>query len=348
MVVLLGGAAWYLYPTSAGEKVEIPSLQGKTLDEARAAVGENLKIEAEGDGGIVRSQEPAAGEQARPGDVVFVVLAPASTGVPDVVGMSRDEAEERLRSGGFDVEIQTQQGSEDEIGKVIEQDPPVGEAEEASKVTLVVGAAPESDPDYASVKEGALSMEVPADWEVQTGAESEGSGSSWSLVLGSAETSITAAPDLEAWHGSAGATGMYAVASRALVGYTNEQVIITGPNDLSGVCTLGDARDFVRESYSARIQTWTDCGGDAESNNYTVAIAPVNRECVVALRIGAIDEAERDTAQHIMDTLEIDCAAIAEVPETTTPPPTVSEAPPEEGGFVTTESYVPPEETTSP
>jgi hypothetical protein len=63
----------------------------------------------------------------------------------------------------------------------------------------------------------------------------------------------------------------------------------------------------------------------------------------VALRIGTVGEGGLEIAQHIMDTLEVDCEALPEADAVT--PAEVSTGdyvPPEQ----TTGGYVPPEQTT--
>jgi hypothetical protein len=311
-LLALGVAVWFLTPyfRSGGGTLEVPSLEGRTLEEARRLAGRDFEVV--GDGGprsVVESQEPAPGEQARRGAEISVVLGGDETvAVPDVVGRSRAEAEELLRSEGFEVRTE---GPED--GEVLEQSLS-GEAEEGSMVEILVGE-PRPASGYALVADdtGALSLEVPVGWAVVTGPGSEEGVPSWSSFLGeSVETSVTAAPDLDAWHNSAVTTGMYAVASRTLAaGYTNEELVVSGPNDFSAICTLGgDAIDFDRPPYLARIQAWRACNGDPESFLMAVAVAPEDRECVVAMQIGTTSQTDRDIAQHIIDTAEVDCVAV--------------------------------------
>jgi hypothetical protein len=313
-LLALGVAVWFLAPyfRGGGGTLEVPSLEGRTLEEARRLAGEDFEVVGDGGPrGVVESQEPAPGERARRGEEISVVLGSGgeTVAVPDVVGRSWAEAEELLRSEGFEVRTE---GPED--GEVLEQSPS-GEAEEGSVVEISVGEPQRPAPGYALVTDdtGALSLEVPVGWAVVTGPGSEEGGPSWSSFLGeSVETSVTAAPDLDAWHNSAVTTGMYVVVSRTLAaGYTNEELVVSGPNDVSAICTLGgDAIDFDRPPYLARIQAWRDCNGDPESFLMAVAVAPEDRECVVAMQIGTTSQTDRDIAQHIIDTAEVDCVAI--------------------------------------
>ena len=73
---------------------------------------------------------------------------------------------------------------------------------------------------------------------------------------------------------------------------------------------LGDAKDLESPPYQARIQAWKDCNGNPEAFLLAVAIAPEDRECVVAMQIGATSQTDRDIAQHIINTAEVDCVAV--------------------------------------
>lgn len=312
-LLAVGVAVWFLAPrfVGGGDSLEVPSLEGRTLEEARRLVGGDFEIVGDGGKrGVVKSQDPAPGKQARRGARISVVLTGAETvTVPDVVGRTRAEAEEVLRSEGFEVGVE---GAES--GEVLEQSPSGGEAERGSTVTVTVGEAGPA-PGYTLVSDdtGALTMELPDDWVVVTGPESEVGGPSWSSFLGeTVGTTVTASPNFDAWYGAPVATGIYAVASRTLAeGYTNEDLVVTGPSDFSPICTLGDAKDFERPPYQARIQAWKDCNGDPQSYLLAVAIAPEDRECVIVMQIGTTSQADRDTAQRIIDTVEVDCGSIA-------------------------------------
>ena len=83
---------------------------------------------------------------------------------------------------------------------------------------------------------------------VLTGPASEGAGPNWSSFLSaSVAASLTAAPDLDAWHNSAVSTGIYAVVSSTLAeGFADKEIVVSDPNDFSTICTLGEAKDFER------------------------------------------------------------------------------------------------------
>ncbi len=70
--------------------------------------------------------------------------APEEVKVPGVVGLTEQEAQERLAEAGLGVEVKLQGSAEEDIGKVLEQSIPGGkEAEEGSEILLTIGMAPE-------------------------------------------------------------------------------------------------------------------------------------------------------------------------------------------------------------
>lgn len=256
------------------------------------------------------------------GIAAWMLLAPSgpvTVAIPDVVGKPQEEAEEVLGSGGFEVRSLTRESAEEEAGRVVAQSPSGGRAEEGSAVEITVGAGAASEEPadgYAQVTDGtgALGMEVPAEWEVVTGADSEGGGTnSWSSVAGeSIESSITAAPDLNAWQYTPGAAGAYVVASRTLAqNYTDDELLAFPSFDFSGGCQSGAVEDFDQAPFSGKTRAWTNCSGNAEFTVYNVAAASEGRECVVVAQIAAIGEADREVAQHIRDTFQVDCGGIA-------------------------------------
>ena len=66
--------------------------------------------------------------------------------VPDVVGLSREVAQERLADSGFESGVRLRQSPAEDIGEVLAQSVPGGErAREGSKILLTVGAGPPED-----------------------------------------------------------------------------------------------------------------------------------------------------------------------------------------------------------
>jgi hypothetical protein len=181
--------------------------------------------------------------------------------------------------------------------------------------------SPGSAPGYDLIKHvsGALSVEVPSEWDERVVVDSEGETgrASWSSFLGDGESvgpSMTAVNDLSSWRrGTLGHKGVYMVASKELAQrYTDDELVTSGPNDYSSSCEAGTTRDFDRPPYSGKILEWENCGGESDHVAVTVAAAPKDRECVVAAQIGGYFQTKTDeeNIQHILDTLETDCSKI--------------------------------------
>jgi hypothetical protein len=189
----------------------------------------------------------------------------------------------------------------------------------ASKVAQKAVGTPKPAPGYQLAKDdsGNLSVEVPSAWEIETGEKSEGaSDASWSSFAGvSIGSSITASANLGAWYDvdAAGVPGVYMVASKELAQkYTDDELVTQGPHDYSSGCTPGEAQNFDRSSYSGKIQAWNcDASGSRRANTLlTASASPQGRECVVVLQVLAYSEADREVAQHILNTFEADCERI--------------------------------------
>ncbi|CAN5843118.1 Stk1 family PASTA domain-containing Ser/Thr kinase [soil metagenome] len=73
--------------------------------------------------------------------------------VPDVNGMSQEEAQQRLEASGFQVDAQQQESSAEETGLVVDQSPSArSSARDGSTVTLQIGSGP-PEPSTVSVPE---------------------------------------------------------------------------------------------------------------------------------------------------------------------------------------------------
>jgi hypothetical protein len=162
-----------------------------------------------------------------------------------------------------------------------------GKIEESS------GAAP----GYALLKHdsGALSVEVPSEWDERMVVDQEGEKgrSSWSSFLGEGESagiSMTAVNDLNSWRGGTlGHQGMYMVLSKELAQeYTDDELVALGPNDYSSSCEAGTTEDFERPPYSGKVLSWNNCGGDSDHAAITLSAAPKGRECVLVAQMGGL------------------------------------------------------------
>lgn len=187
------------------------------------------------------------------------------------------------------------------------------------------GASPEEasgpPPGYTLFEDdsGALSVEVPTEWDQHIAVDSEGEKgrAAWSSYLGKDENvgpSLTAVNDLYSWrYGTPGHQGLYMVASKSLAQkYTDDELITLGPNDYSSSCKEGTPQDFDRPPYSGRILHWTDCAGNSEHTAITLAAAPKGRECVVVAQVGGYlqTQTDQERVQHALDTFKADCSKI--------------------------------------
>ena len=169
--------------------------------------------------------------------------------------------------------------------------------------------------NFVEVSAGGLTVELPPDWEAETGAASEGAGgpNSWSYYAGEyIESSITAAQSLQDWkYGGTPTSGTYMVASRSLAQtYTDDELIHSLLfSHKADKCVAGTYSDFERPPYSGKIQTWYDCGPN-DNTSFVVAAAPEGRECVVVLDAITASTADSGAIEHILDSFEVNCASL--------------------------------------
>ncbi|MEU3608693.1 Stk1 family PASTA domain-containing Ser/Thr kinase [Streptomyces sp. NPDC035033] len=101
---------------SKGAPVDVPDVTGETVADATAALQEaGLKVSvapervhSPEDAGSVAAQSLAEGSRAAKGDAITLTVSkgPRQVEVPDVVGMSTDEAREALEAAGFEVKVE--------------------------------------------------------------------------------------------------------------------------------------------------------------------------------------------------------------------------------------------------
>ena len=126
--------------SSGPPAVAVPSVTGQSVDDAQAAIqraGLRPQVteqpSADVDAGLVVSQTPAGGKANRGSTVQLVVsTGPAIVEVPDVRGLSIDDARQKLQDAGFRVKVRSLR-----IGNVIAQSPGGGsERKQGSTVTI--------------------------------------------------------------------------------------------------------------------------------------------------------------------------------------------------------------------
>jgi eukaryotic-like serine/threonine-protein kinase len=144
-----------LFVSSGPEQVEVPDVTGLSRDSAEdllvkagleVAVEEQESEEPEDD---VISQNPAAGTEVDRGATVTITVSTGieTVSVPNVVGLSRRDAIDQLRSVGLTAtprEVDVSDPTQD--GQVIDQRPAAGiEIEKGKSVVIMVGVLIEDD-----------------------------------------------------------------------------------------------------------------------------------------------------------------------------------------------------------
>jgi eukaryotic-like serine/threonine-protein kinase len=151
LLALLGFAGYNLLSSEPEvPQVNVPDLTGLTLEEARDEVGDDLTVVEGGsedgpeEAGIVLEQDPRAGSgQVDEGSEIEVTVSSGRNDVPNVLGGNEDEASQALSDAGFEVEVETVESEEDEVGEVLEQSPSGGSTQDVgSTVTISVGSGP--------------------------------------------------------------------------------------------------------------------------------------------------------------------------------------------------------------
>jgi beta-lactam-binding protein with PASTA domain len=143
-------------------RVAVPDVLGMTQSQASETLREKgLKPrvvpaastdEAGVPAGSVSGQDPLAGSIVAEGSIVEVRVVGGSQGalVPDVVGLTREEAQSRLRAAGFIVQLEERQTNEARVGLVVSQEPASGtRLEVGASVVIVIARA--TGPDLATV-----------------------------------------------------------------------------------------------------------------------------------------------------------------------------------------------------
>jgi hypothetical protein len=159
VVVALLSAITTMHFAIHGAEVQVPSLKGMTVADARsqaAGMGLNLNVDNRyysGDfaAGHILTQSPAPGTVVRREWHVRVAesLGPQKVDVPDIVGIDQRVAAFQLRRVGLDVGSTAKlPDNAVEEGTVIAQDPPShAQGIERPSVNLLVAAADDSPPD---------------------------------------------------------------------------------------------------------------------------------------------------------------------------------------------------------
>jgi serine/threonine-protein kinase len=96
-------------------------------------------VESDEPQGQVLSTDPEAGQPIRQGSVVTVTISKGPKKIPNVVGMNRSDAIQRILDAGFKFDIRADRESTEPRGTVTDQLPPGGEPhDQGTVVTLFV------------------------------------------------------------------------------------------------------------------------------------------------------------------------------------------------------------------
>ena len=155
VVALLAGLAWLLFANQPGAaQVRVPDVTGESLDRAIAilqrrgfSVEQPQRRFSNAPANEVIGQEPDAGELVEEGAVVTLQVSrgPRETTVPDLTGMTREEAEQALEEARLRLGQVTDAPSEEfDEGQVISQDPaPNVRVRVRDEVDLVLSSGPQ-------------------------------------------------------------------------------------------------------------------------------------------------------------------------------------------------------------
>lgn len=151
-LALLAVLAWAGYSAlqnnDPAAMIQVPNLEGMTLDQARQQVGDDFKVVRDGEEdssqseNTILSQDPSDG-QAPEGSDIRVTVASGQNEVPAVEGRSQQEAETALSEAGFGVTVEESESDAGQEGQVLGQSPGGREtANVGSEVQITVGAGP--------------------------------------------------------------------------------------------------------------------------------------------------------------------------------------------------------------
>jgi len=143
----------------------VPNVTGYQLDTAITllkedgfGIGEVKRVEREAPANTVLEQDPASSPPAdeasldcaflgffcsKPQVALTVSAGPGTAKVPSTAGLSREDAETRLKDAGFDLQVEQRNSENVEAGLVINSSPPGGTTlTRGSAVTIVVSRGP--------------------------------------------------------------------------------------------------------------------------------------------------------------------------------------------------------------
>lgn len=166
-----------IYVSSGPGDLEIPSVEGQSEADAMSTLNdagfENVTTESRANDTVAEGNaigtEPSAGNQVAPSDEVTLIISsgPDQVQVPDLQGMTQDQAQSALESAGLSAEFQEQEDGAPE-GTVINQSPAADQSVNAdTTVVVTLAVAPDDEPtdDPTDPEEPTDDPEEPTDPE---------------------------------------------------------------------------------------------------------------------------------------------------------------------------------------
>ncbi len=134
------------------DNVQVPDLRGRSLDEATQllddlglTVGEVTEVDdPEAAENEVISSDPDGGTDVKPGTRIALEVGTGQVEVPNVVGMSQNEAQRELADANLTVETEYEQTGDADEGTVISQDPKGKEKVDTGSTVKIVIAQKEA------------------------------------------------------------------------------------------------------------------------------------------------------------------------------------------------------------
>ncbi|RKS06517.1 serine/threonine-protein kinase [Nocardiopsis sp. Huas11] len=168
-----------LYVSSGPGAIEIPDVAGQSQADAIATLNgegfENVTTEErpsnDVDQGTAIGTEPGAGGSAAPDAEITVLVSsgPEQVQIPDLLGMTREDAESALSQEGLNAAFQEQEDATAAAGTVISQAPAAGQSVNAGTTVTITLATEPAQPDPPTDDEEPTDPDPPTDEETPPG-----------------------------------------------------------------------------------------------------------------------------------------------------------------------------------
>jgi serine/threonine-protein kinase len=188
------------------EETDVPDLRGMTVDEAKEAATKAgfTAVEAETqysddvEEGKVISQTPSSGGKAKPGSTIELVVSRGSetVSVPNVIGMTEDQAYQTLQDAGFGVNVKARDYSDTQKeGRVMKQDPLYDKVKPGTTISITISLGPEpttTEPDTSTGTDNSSNTDTSTSTDNDTSSSSGSTDTDTELsTVGTSGTSST-------------------------------------------------------------------------------------------------------------------------------------------------------------